>query len=68
MAPEIPSPPAISPEALEVARYAASLAAQLEAMAVAAHLDHLAYFLGLAKAEGELFVRSNAQADGSKGD
>jgi hypothetical protein len=37
----------------------------LEAMAVAARLDLLAYFLGMARAESDLFVRGNAQADGS---
>ena len=39
------------------------MTAQLEAMAVAAHLDLLAYFLGMAKAESELFVRTNAVAE-----
>jgi hypothetical protein len=52
-------------EAFDVARYVTDIAAQLEAMAVAAQLDSLAYFLGMAKAEGDLFVRGNAQADGS---
>ena len=44
MPPEMPSPSAVSPEALEVARSAASFAAQLEAMSIAARLDLLAYF------------------------
>jgi len=52
-------------EALDVARYITDMTAQLEAMAVAARLDLLAYFLGMAKAEGDLFVRGNAQADGA---
>jgi hypothetical protein len=39
------------------------MTAQLEAMAVAARLDLLAYFLGMAKAESELFVRTNAVAE-----
>jgi hypothetical protein len=52
-------------EAFDVARYVTDIAAQLEAMAVAAQLDSLAYFLGMAKAEGDLFVRDNARADGA---
>jgi len=61
---EVPS--RVAPrEALEVARYLTDMTAQLEAMAVAARLDLLAYFLSMAKAEGELFIRGNAQADGS---
>jgi hypothetical protein len=51
-------------EALDVARYVTDMAAQLEAMAIAAHLDLLAYFLGMAKSESELFVRTNAPAGG----
>jgi hypothetical protein len=51
-------------EALDVARYVTDMTAQLEAMAVAARLDLLAYFLGMAKAEGDMFVRGNAQAAG----
>jgi hypothetical protein len=53
-------------EALEVARYVTDMTAQLEAMAVAARLDLLAYFLNMVKAEGDMFVRSNAEADGSR--
>jgi hypothetical protein len=49
-------------EALDVARYAADLTAQIEAMALAADLDLLAYFIGMARAEAELFVRTNAEA------
>jgi hypothetical protein len=49
-------------EALDVARYVADLTAQLEAMAVAADLDLLAYFVGMARAEAEMFVRTNAEA------
>ena len=48
------------PGAIDVARYIADMTAQLEAMATAAHLDLLAYFLGMAKAESELFARTNA--------
>jgi hypothetical protein len=49
----------LTQEALDVARYVADITAQLEAMAIAARLDLLAYFLGMAKAESELFVRTN---------
>ena len=48
------------PSGIDVARYIADMTAQLEAMATAAHLDLLAYFLGMAKAESELFARTNA--------
>lgn len=47
-------------EALDVARYVADMTAQLEAMAVAARLDMLGYFLGMAKAESELLLRTSA--------
>jgi hypothetical protein len=50
-------------EALDVARYVTDMTAQLEAMAIAAGLDVLAYFLGMAKSEGDLFVRTNAEAE-----
>jgi hypothetical protein len=53
-------------EALEVARYVTDMTAQLEAMAVAARLDLLAYFLSMVKAESDLFICGNAQADGSR--
>jgi hypothetical protein len=45
-------------EALDVARYIAGMTAELEAMANAARLDQLVYFLGMAKVEGEIFVRT----------
>jgi|SRR5271166_6226345 len=48
------------PEALDVARYVADMTTQLEAMAIAARLDLLAYFLGMAKAESEVIVRTSA--------
>jgi hypothetical protein len=64
---EIPS--RVAPrEAFDVARYVTDMAAQLEAMAIAARLDLLAYFLGMAKAEGDLFLRTHAGADGAGGD
>ena len=48
-------------EALDVARYVADMTTQLEAMAIAARLDMLAYFLGMAKAESELMLRTSAE-------
>jgi hypothetical protein len=53
----------VTREALDVARYITDMTAQLEAMAIAARLDLLAYFLGMARAESELFVRTNAVAE-----
>jgi len=58
-----PSRGVVAQEALDVAHYITDMTAQLEAMAVAARLDLLAYFLGMAKAESELFVRTNAVAE-----
>jgi hypothetical protein len=55
-------------EALQVARYVTDMTAQLQVMAAVAHLDHLAYFLSMAKAEGDLFIRRNAQTDSSDND
>jgi hypothetical protein len=52
-------------EAIDVALYVTAMAEQLETMAVAAGLDLPAYFLGMAKAEGDLFVLGNAQANGA---
>lgn len=46
-------------EALTVARYVADMTAQLEAMAIEARLDHLAYFLAMANLESERFIRTN---------
>jgi hypothetical protein len=43
----------VTRDALDVARYLAGMAAQLEAMAFAAHLDQVALFLGMAKTESE---------------
>ena len=53
-----PSHGAVTREALDVARYITDMTAQLEATAIAARLDRLAYFLGMAKAESEIFVRT----------
>ena len=44
------------------------MTAQLEAMAIAARLDLLAYFLGMAKAESEIYVRTSAVADAEGAD
>ncbi len=61
---EIPS--RVAPrEAFDVARYVTDMSAQLEAMAISARLDLLAYFLGMAKAEGDLFLRTHAGSDGA---
>jgi hypothetical protein len=53
-----PSHAAVTREALDVARYIAGLTAKLEAVAIVARLDQLGYFLGMAKAESEIFVRT----------
>jgi hypothetical protein len=51
-----------------VARYITDMTAQLEAMAIAARLDLLAYFLGMARAESEIYVRTNAVAEAERVD
>lgn len=61
-----PSHGAVTREGLDVARYITEMTAQLEAMAIAARLDLLAYFLGMAKAESEIFVRTNAVAEAER--
>jgi hypothetical protein len=53
-----PSRAAVTREALDAAGYIVDMAAQLEAAAITAHLDRLAYFLGMAKLESEIFVRT----------
>jgi hypothetical protein len=45
-------------EVLDVARYITDVTAQLEALAITAHLYRLATALGMAKAEGETIVRT----------
>src|SRR5271166_6344246 len=57
-----PPPGEATREALDIARYVADMTAQLEAMSTAVDLDLLAYFLAMAKAEAELFLRMNAEA------
>ena len=56
----------VTRDPLDVARYLADLVAQLEAMAIAAHLDQVAYFLGMAKAESDISVRINAVAESER--
>ena len=56
---------AVTREALDVARYIAGLTAKLEAVAIVARLDQLGYFLGMAKVESEIFVRTHG-AEGAE--
>jgi hypothetical protein len=50
-------------EELDAARYIAGMTAKLEAVALAARLDRLVYFLGMAKVESEIFVRTHGAED-----
>ena len=64
---QAPSPPLQATErraaeAIAVARYIADMSGQLESMATAAHLDLLAYFLAMARAEGEASARADASS------
>jgi len=52
-----PSHGAVTWEVLDVARYITDVTAQLEALAITAHLYRLATVLGMAKVEGETIVR-----------
>ena len=63
-----PARGAMTREVLDVAHYITDMTAQLEVVAIAAHLDRLAYFLGMAKAESEIFVRVNGvlEAEGAE--
>jgi hypothetical protein len=63
-----PSHRAVTREALDVARYITDMTAQLEAMAIAGRLDLLAYFLGMARAESEIYVRTNAVTEAERVD
>jgi hypothetical protein len=56
----------VTREALDVARYITDMTAQLEAMAIASRLDLLAYFLGMAKAESEIYVRTSAVSEAER--
>jgi hypothetical protein len=58
----------VTREALDVVRYITDMTAQLEAMAIAGRLDLLAYFLGMAKAESEIYVRTNAVVEAERTD
>jgi hypothetical protein len=48
----------VTREELDAARYIADMTAKLEGAAIAARLDRLVYFLAMAKAESETFVRT----------
>jgi hypothetical protein len=61
-----PSHRVVTRDALDVARFIAGMAAQFEAMAIAAHLDQVAFFLGIAKAESEIAVRTSAVAEAQR--
>jgi hypothetical protein len=52
---------------LDTAHFVCGLTAHLEAMAKAAGLDVLAYFLGMAKGEGEAFIKSASLSEGHEG-
>ena len=52
--------------ALVVARHITDVIAQLEAVAIKAHLDRLAYFLGMAKAESERIVRISGDPEAER--
>ena len=56
----------VTRDPLDVARYLADLVAQLEAMAIAAHLDQVAYFLEMAKAESDISNRTTAIAEAER--
>jgi len=63
---QAPPPPdrtaSLAAEAIAVARYIADMSGQLESMASAARLDLLAYFLAMARAEGEASARADASS------
>jgi hypothetical protein len=46
--------------ALDVASYVSDMTAQLETMAQSANLELLSYFLGMARSEADLFIRTNS--------
>ena len=56
--------PSATRGSLDIASYVSDMTAQLEAMALASGLDLLAYFLGMARSEADLFVRTNAGPEG----
>jgi hypothetical protein len=61
-----PSHGAVRREALDVARYITGMTAKLEAVAIAARLDRLVYFLEMAKAESEIFVRTHGTPEAER--
>ena len=64
-----PSHGAVTREVLDVARDIAGMTAQLEAVAIAARLDRLVYFLGMVRVESEIFVRTHgAERAGAESD
>ena len=65
-APRRESPTCGEPKAPAVAGYIADMTAQLESMATAAHLDLLAYFLAMARAEGEAASHIDVSAAGGQ--
>ena len=58
---------AVPLNASHVARYATEMTTQLEAMAIASGLNSLAYFLAMAKLEGDRYIRNVAQANDNDG-
>jgi hypothetical protein len=62
------APPLATREAIDVAGYVSDMTAQLEAMALAGGLDLLAYFLGMARSEADLFLRTNAGEGEAEGE
>ena len=58
--------PPRSQGALVVARHITDVTAQIEAVAIKAHLDRLAYFLGMAKVESELIVRASGDPEAER--
>jgi hypothetical protein len=66
--PDKPSHGAVTPEEeLGAARYITDMTAKLEAVASAARLDRLVYFLGMVKVESEIFVRTHGAERGEEG-
>jgi len=64
--PNDPPRRAVPRGALVVARHITDVTAQLEAVAIKANLDRLAYFLGMAKVESELIVRTNGDPEAER--
>jgi hypothetical protein len=58
---------AVTREVLDVARYITDVTAQLEALAIAAHLDQLAYSLGTGKRKAKYWFASAASRSRARG-